>query len=151
MAIANTKTLMQRIQAVQDDVVFVKKDMRNTHFQSKYADINSYIEMLRPLFKLHAIVVLQPFVQLDNGTTGVKTVITCDTGETFESFMPVPLSDNPQKVGSFITYSRRYSIQSLFFLGAEDDDGEAAVRPTNSGFGGAAAPATKTWNKGGAK
>jgi hypothetical protein len=119
------------------------KDCTNPHFKSKYADINSYIDMLRPLLRKHGLIVLQPIVKLDDSSTGVgvKTVLTCETGETFESFAPIPCDDNPQRVGSYITYMRRYCIQSLFFLSADDDDGEAVVRPVGG------APATRTWNK----
>jgi len=41
------------------------------------------------------------------------------------------LSDqtDPQKLGSEITYYRRYTLQSLLALQAEDDDGNKASRP----------------------
>ena len=137
-----TLGLMARIQLVQGDVEAVKKDSTNPHFRSKYADINSYIAMLHPLLKLHKLIILQPVVY-EGETFGVKTVLTCETGERFESFMPVPLDDNPQKVGSWITYARRYSIQALFFLSAEDDDAETVVRSTTVTTNGG----PKQWNK----
>lgn len=36
------------------------------------------------------------------------------------------LTRDPQKMGSAITYYRRYALQSLFLLRAEDDDANVA-------------------------
>jgi hypothetical protein len=42
----------------------------------------------------------------------------------------------PQEIGSSITYARRYNIQSLLNLAAEDDDGNAAneAKPVKAEF-----------------
>ena len=40
--------------------------------------------------------------------------------------MPLPDLQDPQKMGSAITYYRRYALQSLFLLQTQDDDGEGA-------------------------
>jgi hypothetical protein len=42
----------------------------------------------------------------------------------------LPENSDPQKMGSTITYFRRYALQSLFLLQAEDDDGHSAVDRT---------------------
>jgi hypothetical protein len=47
----------------------------------------------------------------------------------------LPDLQDPQKMGSAVTYYRRYSIQSLFTLQAEDDDGEKAVGRENKSSG----------------
>ena len=36
---------------------------------------------------------------------------------------------NSQAVGSAITYAKRYTLQSLYGLPSEDDDGEKASKP----------------------
>jgi hypothetical protein len=43
-----------------------------------------------------------------------------------QSEVTLPDLQDPQKMGSAITYYRRYSLQSLFLLQAQDDDGEIA-------------------------
>jgi len=52
---------------------------------------------------------------------------------TFVSELPIMLSDaqkaNSQAVGSAITYAKRYTLQSLYGLPSEDDDGEKASKP----------------------
>jgi len=42
--------------------------------------------------------------------------------------VPLPEAPDAQKYGSAITYFRRYALQSLFLLEAEDDDGNNAVK-----------------------
>ena len=43
--------------------------------------------------------------------------------------MELPNLQDPQKLGSAITYFRRYTLQSLLGLQAEDDDGNKASAP----------------------
>ena len=43
-----------------------------------------------------------------------------------ESQCPLPEVTDAQKAGSAITYFRRYALQSLLALEAEDDDGNTA-------------------------
>jgi hypothetical protein len=38
-----------------------------------------------------------------------------------------PVKDDPQGIGSAITYARRYSLQAVAGIAADDDDGEAAM------------------------
>jgi hypothetical protein len=42
--------------------------------------------------------------------------------------MELPTLQNPQAMGSAITYFRRYTLQSLMSLQAVDDDGQAAAQ-----------------------
>jgi hypothetical protein len=42
--------------------------------------------------------------------------------------MSLPNIQDPQKLGSAITYYRRYTLQSLLGLQAEDDDGNTATK-----------------------
>jgi hypothetical protein len=134
---------MARLALVQAELPTVKKDMNNPFFKSKYADINSFIEAIRPVCAKYGVVVLQPLTHIE-GRPAVKTILSCETGEVIESVMPIDDNKDPQKVGGLITYVRRYALQSMFCMQASDDDAESVVRPThNSGGGGA-----RQWNKG---
>jgi hypothetical protein len=37
---------------------------------------------------------------------------------------------NPQKMGAAITYYKRYTLQSVYGLPSEDDDGNLASKPS---------------------
>jgi len=123
------RSLRQRLQSVQDEITPVNKDSVNPHFKSKFADINSILEMLRPILRKHGVTVLQPLTNMENGKPAIRTIVTCETGEMIEGTLPIPENADPQKLGGWITYMRRYSLQSFFVLGAEDLDAEEILRP----------------------
>ena len=72
------------------------------------------------------LVLVQPLVVID-GKQLLRTEITDseDGAMLVSSNMILPDIADPQKLGSAITYFRRYSLQSLLSLEAEDDDGNA--------------------------
>lgn len=109
------------------------KDSNNPFFKSKYADLNAVREACLPALNKHGISVLQPIVQVE-GKNFVKTILLHESGETIESFTEILFAkqNDPQAQGSGITYARRYGLQSLVNIGAEDDDGnKAAEQPKN--------------------
>jgi hypothetical protein len=67
---------------------------------------------------------LQP---IQNGNVST-IIIDCESSETIESSIALPALSDPQKLGSAITYFRRYTLQSLLSLQAEDDDANKASR-----------------------
>lgn len=104
------------------------KNGTNPHFKSKFADLNSVRDAVIPLLNENGILVLQPMVNMD-GNEYVKTVLLHDSGETIESFTKIvcKAQNDPQALGSAITYARRYGLQSLVCIGAEDDDAEKSM------------------------
>ena len=116
---------------VQREVGKIKKTKTNPFFKSKYADINDYLDALKPILEKHGLGVLQPIqttIAGNNAYSNITTLIVDNaTGENLgESEFLLPQLDDPQKMGSAITYYRRYALQSLFALEASDDDGNFA-------------------------
>ncbi len=107
------------------------KDSTNPFFKSHYADLNAIREACMPALNNNGIVVLQPTVHID-GKNFVKTVLLHESGEMFESLTEIIYNklNDAQAQGSGITYARRYGLQSLCNVGAEDDDGNKASQPT---------------------
>lgn len=67
----------------------------------------------------------------------VETILLHTSGEFISSETRVEVAkvNDPQALGSAITYARRYGLQSLVALPAEDDDGEGAMgRKDKKGF-----------------
>lgn len=114
--------------AAQKEMTNATKDSKNPYFKSKYADLNSIREAAQPVLNQHGIAVLQPMVQKD-GKTYVKTVLLHESGEFISGDTEVVCSkaNDAQAYGSGVTYARRYGLQSLVSLGAEDDDAEATM------------------------
>lgn len=117
---------MNKLLLFQQKVGAITKDSTNPFFKSNYFDINKLIEVVKPILNELGLVLLQPLDSL-NGKPVLRTLIIDTETETktlIESFTNLPENPDPQKMGSIITYYRRYAIQSLLFLQAEDTDGE---------------------------
>lgn len=110
------------------------KDGSNPAFKgSKYASLVSYLEAALPVLNAHGIAVLQPTMAHGPDGVCVATLLVHDSGEWMrgELYMPASKKD-AQGFGSALTYARRYSFASMICLGADDDDGAAAVQGANT-------------------
>lgn len=111
-----------KIFEVQKKIQAIPKDAENPYFKSKYFDVNALLGNLKPVLNEIGLVVIQPLSHLE-GKLGIVTIITDpDTKDKEDFFTPLPENNDPQKMGAIITYYRRYILQSLFLLEAEDDD-----------------------------
>lgn len=128
------KALYQKLLLIQNELGAIKKEADNPFFKSKYFDINALIEHIKPYLEKHKLVLIQPLSNV--GPSGAIKTILFDTesGESIEEVTPLTHNDDPQKMGSAITYFRRYAIQSLFLLEAEDDDGNSAKPAAKQGY-----------------
>lgn len=102
-----------------------KKDSDNPFFKSKYADLNAIRAAVMPALNENGISVLQN-PSLDTLTT----VLLHESGEFISSEIKIvsKSANNPQDYGSALSYARRYALQAMLCVGAEDDDGEGVVR-----------------------
>jgi hypothetical protein len=98
------------------------KNAKNPHFKSNYVDINSALEAIEPILLENGLLLIQP---IKDGNV-FSIIIDTDTNETIESFMRLPDILDPQKIGSAITYYRRYTLLSLCSMQSEDDDSNSA-------------------------
>ncbi len=119
------KNLLIKLQQLQEKTKAIKKDTTNPYFNSQYFDINSIIEMLQPILTELKLVLLQPITVLGEKQVIMTSLWDSESGENIEYICYLPENLDPQKMGSAITYFRRYSLQSLLFLQAEDDDGNS--------------------------
>lgn len=101
-----------------------KKGSENPFFHSKYADLGAVMEACKQALNENGICVIQP-VEGDK----VFTRLLHSSGEWIEDggTLIIFAKPDPQAQGSAITYARRYGLQSLLFIPAEDDDGERAT------------------------
>lgn len=121
---------MDKILKIQGEIGVLIKDKENPYFKSQYLDINSLLDQLIPLLVRHNLVVVQPIdISFEKNT--LTTIIFDGDKEIIRSSMLLPDIQDPQKMGSAITYYRRYALQSLFLLRAEDDDGNNASKSNN--------------------
>lgn len=119
-------SIYKKLLEAKKEIGKISKDSKNPFFKSKYFDINSLLEHVEPILQKHGLLLLQP-IEAD----WVKTVIyDVDSDQKVSSEINLGSFTDPQKLGSAITYYRRYTAQSLLGLQAEDDDGNTAATPT---------------------
>tara|TARA_B100000519_G_scaffold49276_1_gene39712 strand:+ start:158 stop:595 length:438 start_codon:yes stop_codon:yes gene_type:complete len=115
------ESIYNKLYKVQREIGAISKDSTNPFYKSKYFDINSLIKQVTPILEKHKLLLLQPIKD------GEQYSIIFDLdGGSVESSLKLPTDLDAQKIGSAITYYRRYTLQSLLGLQAEDDDGNVA-------------------------
>ena len=123
-----TINIYSRLLAVKKEIGAISKDSTNPFFKSKYFDINGLLKHVEPLLDRNGLLLLQP---ITDGLVCSK-IIDVETGDKVESSMQMTALSDPQKMGSMITYYRRYTLQSLLGLQSIDDDGNAASKATKA-------------------
>lgn len=131
------KNIYTKLAAVKKEIGAISKDSTNPFFKSKYFDINGLLKHVEPLLDKNGLLLLQPILE---GSV-CSQIIDVENGDRAESSIQMASLSDPQKMGSMITYYRRYTLQSLLGLQAEDDDANAASKASQ-------APEKKWVNKG---
>ena len=100
----------------------------NPAFRSKYADLSSVIDAIKPHLAEHGLWFMQRTHSVDGGVA-VETIILHASGQSMSAgVLRLPASkQDAQGYGSALTYARRYSLMAAFGVPAEDDDGNAAA------------------------
>jgi hypothetical protein len=111
-------TFLQKLHNAKQSIKKIAKNAKNPHFKNNYADINALIEEVEPILLENRLLLLQP---IEDGYV-YSRIVDVDSGEICESCMKLPEITDPQKIGSAVTYYRRYTLQSLLSLQAVDDD-----------------------------
>ena len=114
----------------QGEMSPAKKGANNPFFKSKYADLAEVIEASRYPLSSNDLSIAQ---YCEDGY--VVTQLMHSSGQWLRGRLRIQPKDNtPQGIGSALTYARRYSWQMMVGLGAEDDDGEAAMGRAGSAY-----------------
>lgn len=105
----------------------VSKDAKNPFYKNSYASLSNIIEASsKPLNDNGLSIVQMPCNE------GLTTMLVHESGEWISSTSSTPVKDatDPQKLGSAITYARRYALGAILSLNIdEDDDGQKAATP----------------------
>jgi hypothetical protein len=106
------------------------KDKTNPAFRSRYADLSSVWEACREALTSNGLSVVQMPIDAGEGRVALETTLLHTSGQYLSSSVSTRLvKDDPQGVGSALTYLRRYALSAMVGVVAdEDDDGNAASR-----------------------
>lgn len=120
------KNLAAALCKAQADMEGAKKDAKNPHFNSKYADLASVWDAIREPLTKNGLSIVQLPSSMQGGVE-VETILMHTSGESLSSVLAMPASkSDAQGFGSALTYARRYSLMAMVGVAPEDDDGNAA-------------------------
>ena len=117
-------SIYKKLFEAKKEIGVLTKDAKNPFFKSNYLSLNGLIDAVEIVLEKHDLILLQP---ITSGFVCTK-IFDIETADVVMSEMQLPNIQDPQKLGSAITYYRRYTLQSLLGLQAEDDDGNSSTK-----------------------
>jgi hypothetical protein len=117
--------VMMKLWHAKQEIGKVYKNANNPHFKRSYADLNAILQTVEPILLAHGLLLIQP---ITDGCV-VTRIFDPESLTSVESSMRLPEGQNPQQMGSAVSYFRRYSLTSLLCLQTTDDDAELASKP----------------------
>lgn len=127
------KALEQKMFAIQSAGLKAKKDADNPFFNSKYTTLDGLWESLLPHLTEQGLLVYHHTLQVD-GAQYLETVVqNIDEVSSVHTQFRLPDNLEPQKIGSAITYAKRYNLGQLFNIMTDADDDGNASSPVNTG------------------
>lgn len=122
--------LGQALCKAQKSVMRASLDGKNPFFKSKYSTLDSVWEACREPLTENGLCV----IQLPGPNNTLETTILHESGQFISSeYTLKPVKDDPQALGSALSYARRYALASAVgVVSKDDDDGNAAARQVNN-------------------
>jgi len=113
----------------QGEIQPAPKDADNPYFKSKYASLPAVRAAMQEAFAKTGLSVVQ-IPEVDQGRICLHTLLLHSSGQKLNCGTLAAEVDltNPQKLGSAITYFRRYALAAISQTVADDDDDAEAVR-----------------------
>ncbi len=121
--------LAKALSIAQGQFEHAKKDSANPFFKSTYANLASVIDAAKKPLADNGLAVIQT-TEIIDAEIVLETTLAHVSGEWINGNYPIrPIKNDPQSVGSAITYARRYAFSAITGIAADDDDGNAGSAP----------------------
>ena len=124
--------LSKAMSKFQGEVKQPLKDANNPFFKSKYVPLENVVEAITQAASPLGLSFTQWALTNENGTPGVATLVMHESGEWIEypAIYAKPQKQDPQGIGSVITYLKRYALSAAFGITSDnDDDANHASQP----------------------
>lgn len=119
--------LLAALSKAQSEIEGAKENSKNPHFKSSYPDLFSVWQACKKPLTDNGLSIIQTF-QPSGDKTLLITILGHSSGQWISSVLPMPIVKNdPQGLGSCVTYCRRYALSALVGVCPMDDDAEAAM------------------------
>jgi len=115
----NISELAKALSQFQSELRVVAFDSNNPFFKSKYASLAAIITHAMPVLAKNELAISQLLTE----DAGVETVLMHSSGQFISSIVKLkPVKEDPQGLGSAITYARRYALSAILGIAADQDD-----------------------------
>ncbi len=107
-----------------------EKDRQNPHFKQHYATLASVWDACHVALNENDIAIVQAPAVTPDGQQILVTILAHGSGQWFRGeYRLSPAKNDPQGMGSAVTYARRYSLSCMTGVAPkdDDDDGNAAA------------------------
>lgn len=125
-----TSELFKALAQLRTKIKQPKKDAKNPFFKSDYVTLEGVENAIDEALKTTQLGLWWgQFVENTEAGIGVSTMITHESGQWLQANTLIlnPVKNDPQGLGSAITYEKRYQLSSLFGISSDiDDDGNAS-------------------------
>ena len=106
------------------------KNATNPHFRSHYADLASIWDACRGPLNTNGLSIVQFPCDGDVGRTGLCTMLLHSSGEFISEVVTTrSQKDDPQGLGSALTYLRRYALAAVVGAGSVGSGGRPVALP----------------------
>jgi len=110
--------LYAKMMTIQKENLAINKDSKNPFYKSNYISLDNLVSVLTPFLNK-----LDLFLYHKTENKEVKTtIVDIKSGEEISSSFPMIDDLTPQKLGSCISYWKRYNIGQLFNIITDRDD-----------------------------
>lgn len=122
---APNSAIAKALVAFQAELPKVELNAENPHFKSRFTNLTELTNKAFPVLAKHGLSYTASPQVTDLGFV-LEATLLHETGEFLRASFPIT-DTNPQKIGSAVSYFRRYGLASLTGIVADtDDDGNAA-------------------------
>jgi hypothetical protein len=122
------KQIAPALVRAQAEIGVVVANSKNPFFNSTYANLDVCWDALKGPLQKEGIALIQTLGFIPGAGPTLITTLLHSSGEYISGEQPVcAAKDDPQGVGSAITYARRYGLSAILALVQVDDDAEGAM------------------------
>lgn len=123
---AEIKDLATALSKAQSEIEGAKKESENPFFRSNYADLASHWDSIRKPLTKNGLSVTQVTDIVADGIL-LETLLLHSSGQwIMGTIKVVSVKQDPQALGSAISYFRRYMLSAITGTAQIDDDGNLA-------------------------
>jgi hypothetical protein len=116
--------IAEALAKAQGEMESAKKDSKGNY--GKYTTISSILEVVKDALSKYSLAVVQAPIPCEAGSICLRTTLMHSSGQWVASELTLKADGaGPQKMGSVITYARRYALAALLGVGQEDDDAQS--------------------------